>query len=82
MIARPGDDIEYLVQLDDGGPPFGISLGKFTYDPWRAVLWRENRAALITALGVLAILLIYGGYFAGMLMVAPARLALVGVPPD
>jgi hypothetical protein len=80
-IAHSGDDVDYQVQLDDGGPPFGISLGTFRYDPLLARLWRENRAALITALGVLAFLLIYAGYFAGMLFVAPARLASIGGAP-
>jgi photosystem II stability/assembly factor-like uncharacterized protein len=79
--ARSGDEIEYHVQLDDGGPPFGISLGKFTYDPWWAMLWRENQAAVISALSSFALLLLYAGYFAGVLLVAPARLALVGGAP-
>jgi hypothetical protein len=80
-IAHPGDEIDYQVQLDDEGPPFGISLGKFTYDPWWAVLWRDNQSAVIGGLSVLALLLIYAAYFAGVLLVAPARLASVGGAP-
>jgi hypothetical protein len=80
-IARSGDDIDYQVQLDDGGPPFWISLGKFTYDPVLPRLWRDNQTAVIGGLTALALLLIYAGYFAGMLMVAPARRALIGGAP-
>jgi hypothetical protein len=36
--VHSGDEIDYLVQLDDGGPPLAISLGKCTYDPWLARL--------------------------------------------
>jgi hypothetical protein len=58
-----------------------ISLGKFTYDPWWASLWREKKSAVIGGLTTLALLSLYAGYFAGMLMIAPARLALVGGVP-
>jgi hypothetical protein len=78
-IARPGDEIEYQVRVDDGGPPLAaLSLGKFTYDPWWAQVWRENRTAVISALAALAILLVYAGGFGFALVIAPARLALVG----
>jgi len=80
-IARSGDDIDYQVQLDDGGPPFGISLGKFAYDPLLARLWRDNQTAIIGGLSALALLLIYAGYFAGVLFVAPARLGSIGGAP-
>jgi hypothetical protein len=80
-IAHTGDEIAYQIQLDDGGPPFGIALGKFTYDQWWASLWRENRGAVIGALSAFAILLIYAGSFGCVLLLAPARLASVGGAP-
>jgi hypothetical protein len=80
--AHSGDKIEYQAKLDDGGPPFGISLGKCTYDPWFARLWRDNQTAVIGGLSALAFLLIYAGYFAGTLVLAPARLAYAGEAPE
>jgi hypothetical protein len=44
-------------------------------------LWRDNQTAIIGALGAFTILLIYSAYFGGMLVMAPARLALVGGAP-
>lgn len=79
--AHTGDSIEYQVRLDDGGRQFDISLGKFTYDPSWAVLWRQNRAAVITALSAFGILLIYAGTFGFVLWLAPARLASAGGAP-
>jgi photosystem II stability/assembly factor-like uncharacterized protein len=81
-IAHAGDEIEYQAELDDGGPPEAISLGKFTYDPWWAQIWRENSSAITTGLAALAILLVYAGYFALVLLWAPARLASVGMAPE
>jgi hypothetical protein len=46
-----------------------------------ARLWRDNKEAVIGGLAGFALLLLYAGYFVGMLMAAPARLALVGAAP-
>jgi hypothetical protein len=43
--------------------------------------WRENQTSITSALGAFAILLIYAGYFAVVLLLAPARLALIGGAP-
>jgi hypothetical protein len=78
-IANPGDAIEYEVQFDDGGPPLAAALlGTFTYDPWWARVWRENKSAVMSGFAGLGILLIYAGSFGLILLFAPARLALVG----
>jgi hypothetical protein len=79
--ADAGAIIEYQVRLDDGGPPFEILLGTFSYDPWWASLWRENEKAVIGARGAFAIFVIYAGSFGFVLFLAPARLASVGGAP-
>jgi hypothetical protein len=46
--------------------------------PWWAELWHEQNGAVLTALGCFAILALYLGYFAAMLLLAPAGLARLG----
>jgi hypothetical protein len=75
-LARSGDEIEYQVQPDDGGPPLAMPplampLGRFTYDPWWAQAWRENRSAVISGLAALAILLVYAAGL-GLALVHPS----------
>ncbi len=45
---------------------------------WWLKLWHEQHSAVLTALACLAILAIYLGYFAAMLLLAPAGLARLG----
>jgi photosystem II stability/assembly factor-like uncharacterized protein len=72
-IAHSGDEIEYRVQLDDSGPAFFVSLGKFTYNPLWVQVWHENRVAIISGLTALVILLVYAGGFGFALAVALAQ---------
>jgi hypothetical protein len=45
---------------------------------WLLELWHEQHGAVLTALGCFAVLALYLGYFATMLLLAPARLARLG----
>jgi hypothetical protein len=59
--ARPGDEIEYRVQLDDGGPLATIYLGRFSYEAWWSRLWRDHNSVVIAGLIFFAILAGYAG---------------------
>jgi len=76
-----GDEIEYRLQPDDGGPPAFITTGRFLFEPWWLDLWRDNKKTLIgviVASSALALLL----FGVGLLLVfAPARIAHVGALP-
>jgi len=76
-----GDEIEYRIQPDDGGPPAFFTTGRFLFEPWWVVFWRDNKHVLTgILLATSALLLLLLGI--GLLLVfAPATLAHIGALP-
>ena len=78
---RAGDEIEFRIQPDDGGPPTSFTTGRFVFEPWWISFWRENEKALkgvLIAIGAAALVL--AGTLA-LLALAPASLAQIGSLP-
>jgi hypothetical protein len=72
-----GDEIDYQIKPDDGGPPTEILLGHFLYQPWWSTFWIDHKNTVIVGTVALAIVCVYVGAFGLLLLVAPARLAFV-----
>jgi hypothetical protein len=73
-----GDEIEYGLQPDDGGPPVFLTTGRFLFEPWWIGLWRDNKKLLIgvfIAGSAFSLLLLGIGL---LLALAPAHIAHIG----
>jgi photosystem II stability/assembly factor-like uncharacterized protein len=74
-----GVAIDHQLTVDDGGPPSPpYELGVVVWEPWYTRVWAGNRAAIIAAAGILAMLALYLGAFGILLLVTPRYLAHLG----
>ena len=78
---RAGDEIEFRIQPDDGGPPTSFTTGRFVFEPWWITFWRENEKvfkSILIAMGAVALVL---AVTLSLLAFAPASLAQIGSLP-
>jgi photosystem II stability/assembly factor-like uncharacterized protein len=76
---HPGDAVEYRVILNDGGPQLApVPLGTFTYDPWFARVWRDDKSTIALVGGLLTLLAVALAALGFVFWFAPARLACMG----
>ena len=74
-----GDAVDYRVILDDGGPQLAPEpLGTFTYDPWFARVWRDDKSAIVWMCGALSLLSVVAAAIGIQFWLTPARLARMG----